>query len=103
MNRIIIGLVILLAACTAPQQETTQKSLITACGTYAVSLSTLADFRAAGKLSQGVQDSVDKVVQVVSPICSDTSRVLPRDLDQDIAVVTVEAKQLATIIAGVPK
>ncbi len=103
MKRLLVLGIVALAACTAPQQETTQKSLITSCGAYALSLSTLADFRKAGKLSLVVQDSVDKVISVVSPICSDPARVLPKDLSQDIAVVQGSAQQLSTIITGVPK
>lgn len=97
MSRILAAslLCLALSGCMA-----TQKSLITTCSGYAVSLSTLADFRKQGKLSQGTQDTVDKVNSVVVPLC-DPTKPLPVDVSTAINVVEPAAAQLAALIAGV--
>jgi hypothetical protein len=97
MKRIIVLIVALgfLSACVG-----SEKGLIQACNTASVSLSTLADFRAQGKLSADSIAKVDSAVAVISPIC-DPNNPPPADAAATIAAVEGAALPLAQIIQGV--
>lgn len=97
MRAAFAGLVLTLALASC---QTADKTVVTLCGGYALSLSTLADFRVAGKLSAPVIAAVDKERAVVNPICmADT---LPTSLDATtLSAATASVAALKNIIAGV--
>lgn len=67
-----IALVALTLAGCAPNGEkgiSPAESALATCQTYATTLSTLADFRAAGKLGDGAVKVVDQTIAYVGPYC----------------------------------
>lgn len=79
---------------------TADKTAITLCSGYAVTLSTLADFRASGKLSTGTIAAVDQARGVLNPIC--LTDPMPTTLDAaTLAAATASIASLKTIITGV--
>lgn len=69
MRKVIIAttVFIFLVGCAT---NTTTKVLITGCGSYAVALSTLADFRKAGKLDAAAIAKVDQIDAQTGPLCT---------------------------------
>lgn len=99
MRAAFAGLVFLLAL---PSCQTADSTVITLCGGYALSLSTLADLRVAGKLSASVIAAVDKERGALNPICMTPT--LPTKLDPPtLTAAMASADALSNIIAGATK
>lgn len=97
MRAAFAGLVFLLALAAC---QTADSTVVTLCGGYAVSLSTLADLRLAGKLSPTVIAAVDQERAVMNPVCM--APTLPTKLDGVTATATAASMDaLKNIIAGV--
>lgn len=83
---LLAALTLSLGACQGGKITAAEGALAT-CETYAVTLSVLADFRAAGKLDAGTVKVVDQTVAYVGPYC----RGAAPDVDSDVKDVAVDA------------
>lgn len=88
-----------LVACSAQSIETSQKALIASCQTYALGLSTLADFRQAGKLSPQTIITVNNIDRVVGPIC-DGSKPLPGDPQTALNLIAPSVQEIIKLAQG---
>ena len=86
MNRFVIFLILGLSACSADKISPAEGALST-CETYAATLSTLADFRAADKLSDGQVKIVDQTIAYVGPYCKGEAP----DVDAKLKDVAIDA------------
>lgn len=80
---LIVGLV---SGCSADKISPAEGALST-CETYAATLSTLADFRAADKLSDGQVKIVDHAISYVGPYCKGEAP----DVDAKLKDVAIDA------------
>lgn len=98
LSAIAIALTLSSCAGTGTGSPVVDKSAVTACSGYAVSLSTLADLRAAKKLSDAVVAKVDAAVTVAHPVCS---LKIPPALDSaTLAAVENSVSTLVTLAKG---
>ena len=75
-----------MGGCSADKISPAEAALST-CETYAATLSTLADFRAADKLSDGQVKIVDQTVAYVGPYCKGEAP----DVDAKLKDVAIDA------------
>lgn len=96
--KLIPVLLILLAlqACAGGARLDAMQALDASCISYRQGLDLLADLRARGRLDAKAIATVDKVVLVVSPIC--TAAKPPVDIDSALAVVVAELAALQPLI-----
>lgn len=64
MKALFFAGLLFVAACA-----NTSTAVLSACDTYAATLTTLASYRAAGRLSQAQIERVDAVRAIANPIC----------------------------------
>lgn len=95
MKTLLFCAALLLAGC-----ETGQKTLIQTCNTAGTSISTLASFRAQGRLTPTLVATVDRIKLVIDPICGSTEP-LPTGPVDAVKLVEPAIAQLAAVIAGV--
>jgi len=77
---------LVLTACQGGKITPAEGALAT-CETYATTLSTLADFRAADKLSDAAVKVVDQTVAYVGPYCKGAAP----DVDSSVKDVAIDA------------
>ena len=99
---IAVSAALLISACSTSQIQTADQALIAACGGYAVTLSSLADFRAKGMLTPAIVAKVDQVDVVAGPLCSASSP-LPTDTATALALVQSAGNQLVVLLATAKK
>lgn len=91
MRIILIAGMFLLASCITTTQDTQTKAFLTACSGYATALSSLAGYKAAGKLSGAQVATVDRLRPGLNKACRGSA-------DVSAALLAVVQSGLAQLI-----